>query len=79
MLDRDHRRHGLARQLVAHVQQFVANEGGYDVLYLHTNPRVPGAEAFWRSLPTRLVYDDRTEGGKIVKGLRMETLHFELL
>jgi GNAT superfamily N-acetyltransferase len=69
---RQHRRRGIARALVALAQQFTAAEGGYDVLCLHTDTRAPGAEAFWRSMPTTLIYDAR---GVDPTG---DTLHFEL-
>lgn len=38
--------------------------------YLHTDPRSPGAERFWRSLPTTLIHDDR-DGPSA-------SLHFEM-
>jgi hypothetical protein len=37
---------------------------------LHTDPRSPGAERFWRSLPTTLIHDDRDGPSG--------SLHFEL-
>ena len=46
----DHRRQGLARRLVGELLDFAAADGGYRAVYLHTDPAVPGAEAFWRSL-----------------------------
>lgn len=67
---REYRRHGLARQLVDEAIRFVATTPGYDVLSLHTDPRSPGAEAFWRAMPTRLILDDR-EGPSA-------SLHFEM-
>ncbi|MGI5129564.1 GNAT family N-acetyltransferase [Pseudonocardia sp. CA-107938] len=69
-----HRRAGLARRLVAACQEFVRADGGYRVIYLHTNTRVPAAEPFWRSLPVIEVGDDRgTEHDP-----RFATVHFEL-
>jgi GNAT superfamily N-acetyltransferase len=70
---RDHRRRGVARRLVQCARQFVAVDGGYTTIYLHTNASVPGAEAFWRSMPTTLIYDGRgnTDGYS-------EAVHFEL-
>lgn len=56
---REYRRHGLARRLVDEAVRFVAETPGYDTLALHTDPRSPGAEAFWRAMPTRLILDDR--------------------
>jgi GNAT superfamily N-acetyltransferase len=69
-----HRRHGLARRLVAACQDFVRADGGYRVIYLHTNTRVPAAEPFWRSLPVVEVADDRGREGDP----RFATVHFEL-
>jgi GNAT superfamily N-acetyltransferase len=70
---RDHRRHGIARRLVDAARQFVIAAGGYETIYLHTNASVPGAEAFWRAMPTILIYDGRgnSEGYS-------EAVHFEL-
>lgn len=69
---REDRRRGAARELVEAARRFVADEGGYDVIYLHTNAGVPGAEAFWRSMPTVETYDGRGKGGQ------SEAVHFEL-
>ena len=52
---RSHRRRGVARGLVTSARHFVASAGGYETIYLHTNASVPGAEAFWRAMPTTLV------------------------
>ncbi|GIG59556.1 N-acetyltransferase [Longispora fulva] len=54
----EHRRHGLARALVGEACAFVARAGGYSAIYLHTDTRVPGAEAFWRS-QAKQVHADR--------------------
>jgi len=64
-IGREHRRRGLARRLVAATTEWAA-EAGYRLLCLHTDAAVPGAEAFWRSLPVRQVWDDGAG-----------TLHFE--
>lgn len=66
-----HRRRGLARQLVDELLNFAAADGGYRSVYLHTDPAVPGAEAFWRSLG-KVVLDEREEPG----GQRV--VHFEV-
>ncbi|MES4906569.1 MULTISPECIES: GNAT family N-acetyltransferase [unclassified Streptomyces] len=68
----EHRRRGLARELVGRLLDFAAADGGYRAVYLHTDPAVPGAEAFWRSLG-EVVCDERTApgGGQSV-------VHFEL-
>lgn len=56
---RESRGRGVARALVAALLEFVAREGSYAVVALHTDPNSPGAERFWRSLPTTLILDDR--------------------
>ncbi|MGW0821410.1 GNAT family N-acetyltransferase [Streptomyces sp. NPDC002845] len=66
----DHRRRGLARRLVAALLDFAAADGGYRSVYLHTDPAVPGAEDFWRSLG-KVVCDEREAGGQGV-------VHFEV-
>ncbi|CAL9609872.1 hypothetical protein SUDANB96_05630 [Streptomyces sp. enrichment culture] len=66
-----HRRRGLARRLVGELLRFAAADGGYRAVYLHTDPAVPGAEAFWRSLG-KVVHDEREHGG--AHGV----VHFEL-
>ncbi|MER7456692.1 GNAT family N-acetyltransferase [Micromonospora sp. NPDC126480] len=71
-----HRRRGLARRLVAAALDFVRRDGGYRTIYLHTNARVPGAEAFWRSMPVVEVHDAR--GDVDEQDSRFETIHFEL-
>jgi GNAT superfamily N-acetyltransferase len=68
----EHRRYGLARDLVRLATEFVAAEPGYSALYLHTDTRVPGAEAFWRSVATE-VHDNR-DGDPIT----FQTVHFEI-
>ena len=70
----EHRRRGVARALVEAARQFIRDEGGYDTIYLHTNPSVPGAEPFWRAMPTREIFDARREPG----ATGSNALHFEL-
>ncbi|MFF2656329.1 GNAT family N-acetyltransferase [Kitasatospora sp. NPDC058032] len=70
----EHRRHGLARELVRRACAFAAEEGGYRRLYLHTNTAIPGAEPFWRSLAEE-VYDARPTGEH---GPGVATVHFEI-
>ncbi|MFF5473936.1 GNAT family N-acetyltransferase [Streptomyces achromogenes] len=67
-----HRRRGIARELVARLLDFAAADGGYRSVYLHTDPAVPGAEPFWRSLGT-VVHDER-EGA----GGGQSVVHFEI-
>ncbi|MFF8097453.1 GNAT family N-acetyltransferase [Streptomyces sp. NPDC016675] len=58
----EHRRRGLARRLVDELLAFAAADGGYRAVYLHTDPAVPGAEPFWRSL-AKVVHDEREDAG----------------
>jgi GNAT superfamily N-acetyltransferase len=71
-VDPAHRRHGLAREMVRQAGRFVAERPGYRALYLHTDTRVPGAEAFWRSLAEPVCDARDGDAG------RFQTLHFEL-
>ncbi|WP_328874952.1 GNAT family N-acetyltransferase [Streptomyces sp. NBC_00287] len=57
-----HRRRGLARRLVRELVDFAVADGGYRAVYLHTDPAVEGAEAFWRSIG-KVVHDERGEPG----------------
>ncbi|GHE05654.1 GNAT family N-acetyltransferase [Streptomyces alanosinicus] len=66
------RRQGIARELVERLVEFAVADGGYRAVYLHTDPAVPGAEAFWRSLG-KVVLDER-EG----RGAGQGIVHFEL-
>jgi GNAT superfamily N-acetyltransferase len=71
---REHRRRGVATALVEAARRFVRDVGDYDVIYLHTNPSVPGAEAFWRRMPTTEVFDSRRQDG----APNTNAVHFEL-
>lgn len=71
---REARRRGVARALVEAARRFIREEGRYDTIYLHTNPTVPGAEAFWRAMPTREIFDSRRQEG----AFGTNALHFEL-
>ncbi|HEY6794090.1 MAG TPA: GNAT family N-acetyltransferase [Kineosporiaceae bacterium] len=55
------RRRRVGRTLVEHAVAWSTGPGGYRRVYLHTDAGVPGAEAFWRALPTREVYDARPD------------------
>jgi GNAT superfamily N-acetyltransferase len=66
----EHRRRGLARRLVAALLDFADRAGGYRSVYLHTDPGVPGAEDFWRSMG-EVVCDEREETDQRV-------VHFEI-
>ncbi|WP_329250296.1 GNAT family N-acetyltransferase [Streptomyces canus] len=68
----EHRRRGLARRLVDELLAFAAADGGYRSVYLHTDPAVPGAEPFWRTVG-KVVHDEReTTGGA------SSVVHFEI-
>ncbi|MEL5960544.1 GNAT family N-acetyltransferase [Streptomyces sp. CLV115] len=67
-----HRRRGLARRLVRELCDFVAAADGYEAVYLHTDPAVPGAEPFWRSLADEVCDERALPGGG--QGI----VHFEL-
>lgn len=55
------RRSGTGRALVEAAVAWAVGPGGYRRVYLHTNAGVPGAEAFWRSFPGRVVLDCRPD------------------
>ncbi len=59
----EHRRHGLARRLVRELCDFVVRAGGYERVYLHTDPSVPGAEAFWRATAEEVCDERALPGG----------------
>lgn len=56
----EHRRNGLARELVDMACRFVAITSGYETIYLHTNPDIEGAEPFWNNV-AKQVHDGRTD------------------
>lgn len=55
------RRQGAARALVRAAARWATTAGGFDTVYLHTDASVPGAEAFWRAMPTVEVHDCRPD------------------
>ena len=67
----EHRRHGLARELVDLACDFVARPPGYQTIYLHTNADVEGAEPFWRSI-AKEIHDGRTDPA------HSPAVHFEI-
>lgn len=69
----EHRRRGLARQLVRGLLEFAKADGGYRAAYLHTYPHSPGAMGLWRSLG-KVVLDEREE----VPGGGSGAVHFEI-
>ena len=71
-VDEDFRRRGIARNLVMMARDWVKKTPFYNVVYLHTDASVPGAERFWRSMPVIEVLTVPASGG------HGETIHFEL-
>jgi GNAT superfamily N-acetyltransferase len=67
----EHRRRGLATELVSQAIEFVRDTPDYQRLYLHTNANVPGALKFWKSVGT-VVYDGRGPGRPF------QTVHLEI-
>jgi hypothetical protein len=58
--------------MVGRLLAFAAADGGYRSVYPHTDPSVPGAEPFWRSLGT-VVHDEREHPGE-----GNDVVHFEI-
>lgn len=55
------RRCGVAAALVRAAARWATTSGGYRTVYLHTDTAAPGAEPFWRALPTVEVLDCRPD------------------
>jgi GNAT superfamily N-acetyltransferase len=55
------RRQGVAGALVRAAARWATTEGGFRTVYFHTDTSAPGAEAFWRAMPTVEVYDARPD------------------
>ena len=70
MVDKDYRRHGIARKLVARMEEFAKKEG-YDRIYLHTHRYLEAAPAFWKSLGYEITVqeDDYDETNHMIKNL----------
>ena len=70
MVDKDYRRHGLARRLVAEMEDFARGEG-YERIYLHTHRYLEAAPAFWKALGYEITVqeDDYDETNHMVKNL----------
>ena len=68
MVDKDYRRHGLARNLVNHMEEF-AKEEDYKQIYLHTHRYLEAALPFWKSLgyTVTLEEDDYDETSHMIK------------
>ena len=69
----EHRRRGLARRMVSELMAFAKADGGYEAVYLHTNPESPGASELWQELG-ELVYDERRE----ITGGGNGVVHYEI-
>ena len=70
MVDKNYRRHGLARKLVAKMEDFAKCEG-YSRIYLHTHRYLEAAPAFWKSLDYEITVqeEDYDETNHMVKNL----------
>ena len=71
MVDKDYRRHGLARRLVNVMEVFAKNEG-YDKIYLHTHRYLESGIPFWTSVGYEITIeeDDYDETTHMVKYLK---------
>ncbi|WP_067704011.1 GNAT family N-acetyltransferase [Nocardia jejuensis] len=67
----EHRRRGLATELVRRAIDFARGTTVFERLYLHTDASVPGALDFWKSLGV-IVHDDRAPER------RFQTVHLEI-
>ena len=70
MVDKNYRRHGLARNLVAQMEDF-ARLQSYDKIYLHTHRYLEAGLSFWKSLGYVITVeeDDYDETTHMVKNL----------
>ena len=70
MVDKEYRRHGLARVLVEKMEKFAQKEG-YDRIYLHTHRYLDAALPFWKSLGYEVTVeeDDYDETSHMIKNL----------
>lgn len=70
MVDEDYRRHGLARNIVAEMEDF-ARSNSYDKMYLHTHRYLDAALSFWKSLGYTVTVeeDDYDETSHMIKNL----------
>lgn len=57
MVDKDYRRHGLARKLVNSMEEFARN-AGYTRIYLHTHRYLDAALPFWKSLGYEITIEE---------------------
>ena len=68
MVDKDYRRHGLARELVNVMEEF-AKDVGYSKIYLHTHRYLDAALPFWKSMGYTITIeeDDYDETTHMIK------------
>jgi ribosomal protein S18 acetylase RimI-like enzyme len=57
------RRRGAGRAVVEAARRWIAREGGYRVIQLHTNARPENAGPFWFAMPTTVIWDGRGQEG----------------
>lgn len=57
MVDKEYRRHGLARKLVNALEEFAKN-AGYDKIYLHTHRYLESGIPFWTSVGYVITIDE---------------------
>ena len=71
MVDKEYRRHGLARSIVGLIEEFAEN-AGYNQIYLHTHRYLDAGLPFWKSLGYEITIeeDDYDETTHMVKYLR---------
>lgn len=70
MVDENYRRHGIARNIVAKMEDFARNNS-YDKIYLHTHRYLDAALSFWKSLGYAVTVeeDDYDETSHMIKNL----------
>ena len=70
MVDKNYRRHGLARSLVGLIENFSRSKS-YDKIYLHTHRYLDAALPFWKSLDYKVTVeeDDYDETVHMLKNL----------
>jgi GNAT superfamily N-acetyltransferase len=56
-----HRRRGAGRAVVEAARHWIARQGSYRVIQLHTNARSENAGPFWFSMPVTLIWDGRNQ------------------
>jgi GNAT superfamily N-acetyltransferase len=70
MVDKEYRRHGIARRLVNALEEFARDEG-YDRIYLHTHRYLESGIPFWTSVGYEITIeeDDYDETTHMIKYL----------